>query len=665
VAAAGALGAWSRPGAVAAQANSSLGQNGSSVAAEKVGSHPNFLVLMVDEMRYPTVYESQELAAFRTQYLVTQNALRDTGVELDRHYAASVACAPSRTSLWTGQYPSLHGVSQTDGAAKGPSEPDMFWLDPSTVPTLGDYLRGGGYHTVWKGKWHVAHSDLLLPGTQEQYDSFDQYGNPSPSAEAAYLAADRLDPFGFEGWIGPEPHGRNPHNTGSSWKVQYGADGQPLGPPGRDVGIADQAIDALSVLSQSPATPWLLVASFVNPHDIATFGFAINLASKFGLEFEYDVDDTVPFRLWNDLFGQTQRDDLSTKPSAQKAARDSYRQWMQPVVDRLHYQRVYYQLHKEVDEQMHRVYDALQNSPAYRDTIVIFTSDHGDYLGSHGDMHQKWYTAYDESTRVPFIVSNPDLWPTPSNVHDTPTSHIDVIPTMLALAGLDAEHIRQELAKTHSQALPLVGRDLSGLLLGQTDPLSVRDPIYFMTDDDMSRGLDQENWIGIAYDSVPQPNHIETAIARLDDGHIWKFSRYFDNPQFWSEPGMPGQPGVEDVVLVPDVIPNPVAPEQTVPYTRTRKVTPVEPDEFELYDVTVDPMELTNLAGNPSYASQQAEMTTRLNQLRTEKRLTPQGSSEPPIPPTPGPTPTTTVPAATPGDAPAASPVVAEPEFTG
>ena len=66
-------------------------------AVEKAGKgqRPNFLFLMVDEMRYPPVYESADLKAFRATYLKTQNALRATGIEFRRHYAASVACVPA------------------------------------------------------------------------------------------------------------------------------------------------------------------------------------------------------------------------------------------------------------------------------------------------------------------------------------------------------------------------------------------------------------------------------------------------------------------------------------------------------------------------------------------------------------------------------------------
>ena len=273
------------------------------------------------------------------------------------------------------------------------------------------------------------------------------------------------------------------------------------------------------------------------------------------------------------------------------------------------------------------VYQALLNSRFRDDTIVIFTSDHGDLLGSHADMHQKWYTAYDEAIRVPLIVSNPRLFPHTRAVQ-TLTSHIDLLPTLLRLSGLNPERLRRVLMRDYSDALPLVGRDLSPLVLGQVAPESMNDPLYFMTDDDPSRGLNQDNWTGIAYNSVVQPNHIEAVIARLEDGKTWKYARYFDNPQFWSSPGNPGDAGVEDVVLEEDG----PHPEQdgtyTVPCHLTVKHTPLA-DEFELYNVSDDPMELVNLYGNPTYAAPQSTLAALLAQQCREKRLQPSSGTVP------------------------------------
>jgi choline-sulfatase len=215
---------------------------------------------MCDEMRFPPVYESAALKAFRLQYLQTQNMLRRNGVEFRRHYAASVACSPSRTSMYTGQYPSLHGVTQTDGAAKQAFDPDVFWLDPNSVPTMGHYFRATGYSTYWRGKWHASEADMLIPGTHTQLLSYDpNSGVPNPANEALYSASDRLGRYGFSGWIGPEPHGPEPLNSGPS---------VPPGQQGRDMGFAQQAKSRIEQLDRGGAEPWLIMASFVNPHDI-------------------------------------------------------------------------------------------------------------------------------------------------------------------------------------------------------------------------------------------------------------------------------------------------------------------------------------------------------------------------------------------------------------
>ncbi|HLX28886.1 MAG TPA: sulfatase-like hydrolase/transferase [Casimicrobiaceae bacterium] len=592
------------------------------------GNRPNFLFLMVDEMRHPPVYESDDLKAFRATYLKTQNALRATGVEFQRHYAGSVACTPGRATLYTGQYPSLHGVTQTTGAAKESFDPDVFWLDPNSVPTMGDYFRAAGYTTFWKGKWHASDADMLIPGTHSQLTSYDpNTGQRDPEREALYLAGQRLDRYGFSDWIGPEPHGKSPFNSGSSAKDA----------PGRDAAFASYGQDLLGQLNHDNSTkPWLAVVSFVNPHDITLYGLWSNLLAKnpnTTPAFDFSVESIVPTNLFTPDAQLSEQETLITKPSCQKAYQKSYALWMQPVLDIKQYQRFYYQLHKNVDQQMYAVYQALMNSRFASNTIVIFTSDHGDLLNAHGGMHQKWYQAYEESIHVPFIISNPAMFPQPRTINAL-TSHVDVLPTMLGLAGANQAALRPLLSVDHSDVLPLVGRDLSKVVTGAVSDTTLTDPLYFMTDDDPSRGLDQDNWTGIAYNSVNQPNHIETVIAMLS-GQVWKYSRYFDNPQFWSTPNDPNDPNAdppaEDVILAPA---SPLPPSDdpgTTPilYTRTVKKTPAHPEEFEMYNVTADPMELANLYNVPQYAAQQQTLAQLLDQQRAQKRLTPVSGTVP------------------------------------
>ncbi|MGX2031191.1 sulfatase-like hydrolase/transferase [Methylocaldum gracile] len=586
------------------------------------GRHPNILILMCDEMRHPPFYETDEARAFRRQYLKTQNALRAHGMEFHRHYAASVACVPSRTSIYTGHYPSLHGVTQTTGAAKESFDPDVFWLAPNSVPTIGHYFRAAGYSTFWKGKWHASDADLNIPGTHSQLLSYDpNTGVPDPGLESLYLEADQLGRYGFSGWIGPEPHGRLPLNSGSS-----AAD---TAVNGRDIGFASQTKSLIEQLDRKRGNqPWLIVASFVNPHDITLYGLAATLSGKFDFHLQEGI---VPVNLLEPMpAGPTHLETLANKPSCQASYRDAYHSVFQPILFDERYVRIYYQLQKDVDEQMMRVYQALQDSRFRDNTLVIFTSDHGDLLGAHGNMHQKWYMAYEEAIHVPLIISSPRLFPEPESV-DSLTSHIDLLPTLLGLAGLNAEYLRKKLAPDFSDAEPLVGRNLAPIVYGEVSPDAINEPLYFMTDDDPSRGLNQDNWTGIPYNSVIQPNHIETVIARLN-GKIWKYSRYFDNPQFWSTPGDPDADPPPDltpqdvVVTPPDEPPPSTEGIYTIEYAVSVKTQPL-PDEFEMYNVTDDPGELNNLydQGYP----EQAILEKLLAEQCAQKRLTPVSGTVP------------------------------------
>lgn len=600
----------------------------------KLRRRPNFLVILTDQYRFPAVYESQPLREYCARHYTAERSLREHALEFTNHYVMSAACAPSRASFFTGQYPSLHGVSQTDGTAKSAVEHDMFWLDPDTLPTMGDYFRAGGYDTYFKGKWHASLADIDIPGTHEQLVTYDDHGRRDRARERTYLDANRLDKFGFDGWIGPEPHGSNPLNSGSSAR----------GASGRDRQFAGQTVELLRQLSGSRRKdPWLVVSSFLNPHDISVWGDMTLRMPRWNLRGQLD-GTAVPDELFDEArYAATSGEDLAAggKPTCQSSYVETYPKMLQPTQNTLEYRKFYYQLVENVNREIQRVLDALAADPQMAaDTIVVFTSDHGELLGAHGGMHQKWHQAYEETTHVPFLVHNPTLFEGCEPM-DALTSHADVLPTLLGLAGLDQRALRERLARTHDETHPLVGRDLSGLILGETDAARVDDPVYFMTDDEISRGEQQVSADGHMYRSVVQPSHVETVVANLPTGpggasEKWKYSRYFDSPQFWSQP--------RDATAGRDLVPRRSADgkdvvqliggdvERAGPHKAqvTVKREPAR-EQVEAYNLARDPLELANLAvsGEPQVRPALRRLRTLLEQQCSAKRRTPSSGSVP------------------------------------
>ena len=177
------------------------------------GGRPDVVILMTDEERAAPPYEPVELARWRTRTLPGTQWFHDHGVSFERHYTGSLACVPSRPTIFTGHYPDLHGVTQTDGLGKDAEDSRMRWLPEGEVPTLGHWFRAAGYDTHYDGKWHLSHADLHdAEGRRVETNTAD--GEVIPDAVRSYLDADPLDPFGFSGWVGPEPHGASISDSG-------------------------------------------------------------------------------------------------------------------------------------------------------------------------------------------------------------------------------------------------------------------------------------------------------------------------------------------------------------------------------------------------------------------------------------------------------------------
>jgi arylsulfatase A-like enzyme len=565
-----------------------------------VSDRPDVIIIVTDEERAVPSYEAPGVLAWRDRTLLGRKWFDDHGIRFDRHYTGSLACAPSRPTIFTGQFPDLHGVTQTDGLGKTADDSRMRWLRRGEVPTLGNWFRAAGYDTHYDGKWHISHADLTDPATGGPLATNDANGVVDPAAVQRYLDADPLGPFGFSGWVGPEPHGALPGNAGVR----------------RDPLTADRVVAWLTdryarrrAGYADALRPFLLVASFVNPHDIVLFPLWSRRSPLQPSPLDPPAVPPAP----------TADEDLSTKPAAQIAFREAYYSAYgpAPAVNRIYdrgaqrYRDLYYRLHAEVDGPIDRVRRTVTEGGS-DNAVLVRTADHGELLGAHGGLHQKWFNLYDEATRVPFVIARIGAGATAPRVVTAPTSHVDLVPTLLGAAGVDIAAAAATLAESFSEVHELPGRDLMPVVEGA--PADDARAIYIMTRDNILEG--DTGASGLARRlrqtvNLPAPlrirvpphvgSNFEGLVMRIEDadggaGHLWKLVRTFDDPGTWTEPG------------VRHLAANGFGGE-------AYRMSPLD-DQWELYDLTTDPAEASNRWPDPDLDELRRHLRMQLKEAR-------------------------------------------------
>jgi arylsulfatase A-like enzyme len=364
----------------------------------------NILTILTDQQRFDT------LSCMGNSVVHTPNLdrLAFQGVLFTQAVCAYPLCGPSRASLLTGMYSHGHHY-------RGNAEMDESGL-PETVITVDEILSNHGYHTEYHGKWHVGkgHMGCYTGGIRyghhtEEYKAFLDRKYPRGQLEAGYKVDrytgreykavpldDMMEKALKDGYHMPH------HNEAGELKVAA-----------EDTLTAWTASQFIRFLQSKPEEPFAATCSILHPH-------APLVAAKPYFDMYDPASMPMPDNITDDC--------RVKKPKCVPDAVPLTPEGMGTYI------ALYYGLVKEVDDWVGRILDELERSGLRDNTLVIFTSDHGEMAGSHGTLSKM--ELFEEAIRVPLMMSLPGVIPENRRLDDSVTG-ADLLPTILDFAGIE------------------------------------------------------------------------------------------------------------------------------------------------------------------------------------------------------------------------------------
>jgi len=337
---------------------------------------PNLIYIFADQLRYSSCGYAGDVAAHTPNI----DALAAESVSFCNAVSGHPVCAPYRASLFTGKYTTSTGMVINE-----------LRMNPDHR-CIGHVLTEGGYETAYIGKWHLWANEL-----GHHRDPKNSYTPPGPHR------------LGFDGyWASYGFHHEyvdTYYHTDSPEKIAlpgYEPDGQ-----------TDLAIEQLRQAAES-GRPLAMFLSYGTPHDPWV---PENVPAAYLALFD-DAEFTLPPNYGE---GNDPHADAWARLSAEE--RDQITAWM----------RVYYAMTANLDWNVGRLLEAIDELGMREESIVVFTSDHGELFGAHGRRAKNIF--YDEAVRVPFLVRWPGRTPT-SVESDACLNTVDIMPTLLSLLDL-------------------------------------------------------------------------------------------------------------------------------------------------------------------------------------------------------------------------------------
>lgn len=504
-----------------------------AVAAARPGRRqrqPNVVFVFTDQERY-----LKDLPPGFT--LPGHERLRRRGVSFTNHYCPAVMCTSSRAVLLT-------GLQTPDNRMFENADMPYVQALSTKIPTIGHLLRQAGYYTAYKGKWHLDR----------------EFDTDAPT----HLFAKEMDAYGFSDF---------------AWPGDVLA--HSLGGYKHDQMIAGSAISWMRERGQqlnADGKPWSLFVSLVNPHDIMYFntdrrGEAVQDNGRLLMHATRAPDHPMYRKAWHARLPATLRQPLDA-PGRPRAHGEFNRAWSYTLgaipMQEERWQRFsdfYLNSLLAVDAQLVRMLDELEALGLADDTIIVFTSDHGEMGGAHG-LRGKGPFAYQEAIHLPLLIAHPDVRGGQSC--NALTGHIDLVPTLLSMCGATAT----QAAEYAGRELP--GKDFSPLFNrpGKAGVNEIRDSVLFTysglatNDSDLVRLIAEAKAAGKDPKAAVKaagyrPNLKKRGSLRTAFDGRYKFTRYFS------------------------------------PLERNRPTTLDELyrwNDVELFDLQADPSETTNIA---------------------------------------------------------------------
>ena len=350
--------------------------------SQKKDKKPNFLFILVDDQPFDAVGFSNRYPFLKTPNI---DKLAKEGVNVENFFVTQSICSPSRASFLTGTYPHIHGVNQNNRYV----DPDWENYAPYSV-----HLQNAGYETAHVGKIHMAHKkgkDHIRPGFDYWFSFIGQgkyFDPPVNDNGKEYREKGYMTDILTRKTITWLKELRDP-NKPFSLNLWHKAVHQPFSPAPRHKGIYK---------NEELPTP---------PHDThkETFKGKPHWQRKktFGFDWKKNlpIPDELPEITW-------------------PINEDKYMQLLESII--------------AVDESLGEVLRVLEEIGELENTVVIYTSDNGYFMGEHTFIDKR--LAYENSIRIPMIIRYPKLI-TKSSVVTEQCLNIDLAPTILDLAGLN------------------------------------------------------------------------------------------------------------------------------------------------------------------------------------------------------------------------------------